>query len=605
MASSSLESSIDRAAKHYSSLFTLPSYRTIFLLTSLLCILGSILTVFLFADALFLLTLQFGLLLFLLSTLSDLIVRMALLKADPVYNLRRCAALSLFSLLLWFGFLLLGSLLTRVLTSLFWVYAFSIGFSAVCTLRLIVLSSTSSASNVRAIGASLAQPVICLIPMFSVAFSFGYVFKGVEFAIYFAASIAVSIITARIFTRAVDNVGVTALQTPTTTVLKAFLANWMENLTGPLERLFDKFGREGKVEFSLLGFKTDDSAGPVIVVSSFHPGPFKNVGSSLLPSMIQAVLEKSLGCVAAVPHGLFGHEFDLSSQRENQKVLEAIITSAHFSEFASEATKFVRVQKGAASASCQLFGRCALLTLTLAPETTEDFPQEVGDSIVGEAAKLGLEHVVIINAHNSINGLFHVNTVLGSLKEASLRALETASELQPSPFEVGAAKTVPEGLNVEDGMGPGGICTMIFKVGGEASAYVTIDGNNMVSGLREKIFASLRELGIQNGEIFTTDTHAVNAVVMTTRGYHPLGEAIPHERLISDIKGTVTEALSDMKPASAGWRSGTVPNVRIIGEKQIEEMSLLADKAVQEAKKTAVPLFAAAGVVLVLLLTIL
>jgi putative membrane protein len=440
--------------------------------------------------------------------------------------------------------------------------------------------------------------------MFYVAFSLGYVFESVGIAIFFAASISVSIITAHVFTRAVDDVGVEAFQTSTTTILKAFLANWMENLTVPLERLFEKFGKEGKVEFSLLGFKTDGSVGPVIVVSSFHPGPFKNVGSSLLPSMIQAALEKNLGYVVSVPHGLFGHEFDLSSQRENQKVLEAIISAAFFSEFTPEATKFVRVQRGVASASCQLFGGCALLTLTLAPETTEDFPQEVGDSILTEAAKLGLRHVVIINAHNSISNPFNVNTVLESLEETSLEALKTASESQPSSFEVGAAKIVPKGFSVEDGIGPGGICAIVFRVDGQVSAYVTIDGNNMVSGLREKILISLKELGIQNGEILTTDTHGVNAVVMTARGYYPLGEAIPHERLINDVKGTVAKALDDMKPASAAWRSGIVPNVKIIGEKQIKEMSLLADKAVQKAKKVAIPLFTVAGLVLVALLTI-
>ena len=36
-------------------------------------------------------------------------------------------------------------------------------------------------------------------------------------------------------------------------------------------------------------------------------------------------------------------------------------------------------------------------------------------------------------------------------------------------------------------------------------------------------------------EVFTTDTHAVSAVVVGPRGYHPVGEAMNPDRLIADI----------------------------------------------------------------------
>ena len=40
-------------------------------------------------------------------------------------------------------------------------------------------------------------------------------------------------------------------------------------------------------------------------------------------------------------------------------------------------------------------------------------------------------------------------------------------------------------------------------------------------------------------EVFTTDTHAVSALVTGSRGYHPVGEAMNHDQLISYI-GEVT-----------------------------------------------------------------
>lgn len=603
----SLESSIERAVKYYSSLFVLPSYRKITLLTFLSYVTGGILTIFLLDLSLsgIALALQFSLLLFLLSAISNLVIKQVFLKSDPIYSTRRCAALSMFSILLWFGFLIVGSLLTFLFNSWsFWIDLFSIGFAAICILRLIVFSSTSFTSYWRAVGSSLTQPLICLLPMFYVTYSVNYPFDS-NLIVYLLVSIPISILTAATFTSSVNNVGTKTFQIPTTSVLKAFLANWMENLNAPVESLFESFGREKTIDFSLLAFKTENRVKSVTVVSSFHPGPFKNVGSSLLPFMIQEALEKKMDCVVMVPHGLFGHEFDLSSQQQNQKVLRVMLNSTEFTNFGLKATRFVRAQKDVASASCQIFGDCAVLTLTLAPKTTEDFPQEIGDFVLEEASKIGLAYVIIINAHNSINDPFDVSMAIEPLKDAAQEVLKKASQVNPSSFEVGAAKAVLEEFSFEDGMGLGGICALVIRVGKQTCAYITIDGNNMVSGLREKVLDALRELGVDAGEVLTTDTHVVNAVGVTARGYHPLGEAIPHEKLINYIKHAAREALNNMKPASAAWHIGEVPNVRVIGEKQIKEITLLADKALKQAKKTAVPLFTAAGLLLAILLIIL
>lgn len=603
--SKGIEHSIERAARHYSSLFTLPSYPRITVLSLLVSIVGSVFALFLIANAPITLALQFGILLYSVSALSDLAVPRVFLKSDPIYNSRRCAALSMFSLLLWFGFIVAGSLLARLFAWSLWVALFSVGFAAVCILRLIVLVSTSSVSYSKITGASLIQPVFCLFPMLYTAAVMGYTIKITWLAGFFPLAVLVSFLSAHVFISSINRLGLEVLQTPATVILRAFLANWMENLTTPLERLFERFGKEKTISFSLLGFRAGKGFKSIIVVPSFHPGPFRNVGSSHLPHMIQEALEKRLQCVVAVPHGLFGHEFDLASQLQNQKVLKAILDSTEFVGFASKATGVVRAQREVAGATCQIFGDCALLTLTLAPETTEDFPREIGDFIVQEASNLGLARVLIVNAHNSINGAFDVISAMEPLKEAAAQALREASKEERRHFELGTAKIVPKEFSVEDGMGSGGICVSAFRVGGQTSVYVTIDGNNMVSGLRDRILASLEDLGVDAGEVLTTDTHEVNAVVMTARGYHPLGEAISPERLIRLVKAAVEKALSTMEPVSVGWRTGAASNVKVIGETQIQELPLLADRSVRRAKRIAVPLFLGAGLSLVAFLLIL
>jgi putative membrane protein len=172
--------------------------------------------------------------------------------------------------------------------------------------------------------------------------------------------------------------------------------------------------------------------------------------------------------------------------------------------------------------------------------------------------------------------------------------------MKPTLFNVGVAKSVPTEFSLEDGMGPGGIHVLLIRTQEDTCAYITIDGNNMVSGLREEILQALKDFSIDDGEIFTTDTHAVNAIVMTARGYHPIGEVMDHDILIRHIRENVKNALSNMEPASFGYRVGAVADVGVIGEDQIQKITLLADKALKRAKLISFPLFGVVGLVLVL-----
>jgi putative membrane protein len=183
--------------------------------------------------------------------------------------------------------------------------------------------------------------------------------------------------------------------------------------------------------------------------------------------------------------------------------------------------------------------------------------------------------------------------------------LEEAVSCELSRFEVGAAKLIPTDFSIKEGVGPGGISIVVVKVGDQKTAYVTIDGNNMVSGLREKILSSLKEIGVNDGEIMTTDTHIVNAVVKADRGYHPVGEAIDPNRLVEYIKEATTKALRNLEPMEASWHHENILGVKVIGERQINDLSLMVDEAAKKAKKTSTLVFPALAILLTLLLVFL
>jgi len=351
----------------------------------------------------------------------------------------------------------------------------------------------------------------------------------------------------------------------------------------------------------LLTFSAGERIKAVIVVPALHPGPFKNLGSSLLPSLIQTSMQNKFGCVVSVPHGLVGHELDVSSQPQTQRVVNSILDFVGFSPNHSAATPLVRTETAGSKASCQIFGNCAFITLTTAPKTMEDLPPELDAFIAAEAGKRGLL-ALAIDAHNSMGGPFDLDAAVASFREASVGCLEKALKRNYSSFSVGAATVIPKEFTVGDGMGHGGISVIVVEVGDQKVAYVTIDGNNMVSGLREKILLALNELGIDDGEILTTDTHSVCGMIRSSRGYNLVGEAIDHSKLIGYIREAAAQALDNVEPVDVSWRTEVIPKVKVIGEQQITELTVLADETTERVKKLAVSLFPAAALFLTVFL---
>ena len=174
--------------------------------------------------------------------------------------------------------------------------------------------------------------------------------------------------------------------------------------------------------------------------------------------------------------------------------------------------------------------------------------------------------------------------------------------LPTAPFKVGAATVFPKEFSQKQGIGTGGITVVVIEVNKQKTAYITIDGNNMVPKLREKILTSLTSLGFDDSEVFTTDTHAVSAIVTGKRGYHPIGEAIDHNLLIGYISEAANKAVENLEASKAGCIQFVVPKVRVIGEERLHSISSLVDEAIVKAKKVVAPIFGTEGLLLILLL---
>jgi len=601
----SLNQSINSALKHYSSMFFLPSFKKAVATLALICIGGvglSTFALFPSVDGL-VKSLFLGVSLFVAVLLADYILSKTALRSDPIYVLRRAAALSLFGLIIWLLFAVLGVVFGAFFGLWWWVKLCLFGFAAVLTFRAVVFISTSSEGVIQRLFSSLFSPFLC-IAMFIVFWSFLDGAIPLQVLPFLVISPILGCSFAFLFVFLLDRFGRRTFGVPSMSLFRAFMLNWVAGLNAPFEELLEQLGENEDIEVTLLKF---DSHKPkaAIIVPLVHPGPFKNIGSSLLPSLLKRDFEQEFGCDTCVPLGLLGHELDLVSQTQNQKIITQVIDSAKFSASAERATPFVKVTEGFATASCQVFGKTAFLSFTLAPKTTEDLPQELGRIVNEEAEKLGLECNVVVNAHNSIDDTVDVETSLSTLSELASKCLKKAVSLPSYAFEIGASTVFPKNFSLKDGMGSGGITAVVVKVAEQKTAYIVIDGNNMVSGLREKILSALKSTGFHESEVFTTDTHAVSAVVLGRRGYHPVGEVMNHDALTSYITEAAKTAEANLETCNAGCLRLVVPKVRVIGQARLESLSLLVDKALRWAKRAVAPIFVSEGVALIVLLAIL
>jgi putative membrane protein len=600
----SLNHSMKSALKHYSSMFFLPTFQKSVATVAVLCIGGVGLSTFILffsVDGL-LRSLFLGVSVFTAVLLSDCIISKIVLGRDPIYVLRRTVALSLFCWILWLFFIVLGVAFTPFFGLFWWVKLCLLGFATVTTFRAVVFIATSSVGFLRRIIASLLSPLLCIAP-FTVFWAGIDSSIPLQFLPFLVVSSIVGCSFAFLFVFLIDQLGRRMYDVPSMPLFRAFMLNWVAALNAPFEALLEKLGENEDIEVTLLKF---DSSQPkaAIIVPLVHPGPFKNIGSSLLPSLLKRDFEKAFGCDTCIPLGILGHELDLASQAQNQKIIDHVIDSAKFLAASDKATPFVKVTEGFVTASCQIFGKTAFLSFTFAPKTTEDLPQELGRIVNEEAEKLGLGCNIVVNSHNSINDTLE-DVPLDMLRDVALKCLKKTVSLPYYAFEIGASTVFPKDFTLKDGMGSGGITAVVVNVAEQKTAYVVIDGNNMVSGLREEIISALKSVGFHECEVFTTDTHAVSAVVLGRRGYHPVGEAMNHETLVRHIIEVAKAAASNLESCKAGCLRLVVPEVRVIGETRLASLSLLVDSALRRAKQIVAPIFVSEGLLLISLLALL
>jgi predicted neutral ceramidase superfamily lipid hydrolase len=501
----------------------------------------------------------------------------AILRGDKVLNFRRLLGMEILSWFLLVLALPLGAVAGMVLSNpTLWADGFFTVLVVSLPIRFLSIGSISSMGSLRKILASALPPILAIISFSIFGSSIGLsnapgtlLIRGIT-----AFVLGLSLSAGGVFgiIRNVERSGTPEVRDSPLTLFRVFLQHWLKSDPEPLEKRLGALGTEGTIEGSMLGFSGAKGAVGCVVVSNFHPGPYRDLGSGGLPSKLRASMERSKGGIVQVPHGISNHQLNIVSQMDVKRVIEKAIEQYPTATQIHDSSAMVRSTVGEAKASGQVFGNVALITLTLSPTDMEDLPSEVAVEVEREAQARGLT-AIVADAHNSLSNQTSITSEQArKLVEASVKVLDQLAHARRSPFRAGSAADPLGEFRLEDGIGPGGLSSLVVRNGNQIVAYLTIDGNNMHTGIREAILEDLETIGVADGEVMTTDTHLVTGLVRSTLGYYPVGAHLDVGLLKQKVRETVQRAMESMEESTTGLSKFSI-EVGVLGSETFQTIT--------------------------------
>ena len=460
-------------------------------------------------------------------------------------------------------------------------------YSVLALINNLAFLMTATSRWVVALPATLAQPVAGYVPiLFAYYYGGGGFFVAWELPalaiIYLVSFLAAGRLALYIGTRpihltyGVDGIG----------IFRAFLDHWVEGGDAgrkEIEEFFRIFAEPVEVHLGVVHIRERSTKRSIatLLTPSVHPGPWGRIGASDLPERLAKAIGQTGGEVMTL-HGASDHDLNPISQDEVAKVVRAAEGAfGEIGSYAPRASPFLR-EPGEFDACAQAFNGAVLAVHTSAPKPTDDVDGPSGYVIERHLEEAGAAPGIFVDAHNCLSpgaggvsfGTPKSRALAKRLPVVGARALVE----QRDGLRAGAARVPP--TRGGRGMGAMGVQALVIEAGGKRMAWVLVDGNNVMCGLREAARERLLHL-VDEVEVLTTDSHVVNVMV---GGFNPVGLKEPHDRVIEMMVHAVEEALGRLQDAEVGAARVEVEDVHVFGRGNTIRLSSSINSAVATAE---------------------
>ncbi|PKL68540.1 MAG: DUF2070 domain-containing protein [Methanomicrobiales archaeon HGW-Methanomicrobiales-1] len=345
----------------------------------------------------------------------------------------------------------------------------------------------------------------------------------------------------------------------------AFLAHLSEG-SHKLDDFFRSIGESVVVPQVSLVLQREGKEEIFLTVPNVHPGPLGEIGGSNLPKILHGML----GNASMVFHGSASHDFNPVDEVEVRKVGDAVLLARPLSCSNTGCTKSARYRCGSVDVLAQAFGDTIIVVATRSPLVTEDLDFSVGFSIMKSGEKY-FRHAGFVDAHNCMDaledGVYPATELAMEYIGAAEDAFAATAQAEQVRFSAGyAARALP--FSRQEGFGDLGVQVLVVDAGGQKTAYLLFDGNNMQTGARDEIRRRLLTC-VDECEVMTTDTHVVN----TVSGRNQVGLRIPVDSFYPLVKEAVMEALADAAPARSAGATAWCRGIVVFGSQRISQIA--------------------------------
>lgn len=376
-------------------------------------------------------------------------------------------------------------------------------------------------------------------------------------------------------------------------LLSLFIAHMNEG-SKSLESLFDNMGEPISTVVTFISFRTKKGIKSLFVSPSVHPGPLGDIGGSNMPT----ILAERFNHFTMIAHGPSTHDFNPVATRELDKIEDAIKTGLEKVEYSPKATLFKRYKEEKANIGVQFFNKGMVILSTFAPEGSDDIEFGVGLTMMTQSkSRCKVQDSIIVDCHNSFTpesggvlpGNDEVFEIITAIDKIDL-------ENEYHDIKVGCYENPMNDLGKNEGVGESGIKTMVIEVANQKTAYILFDSNNMEIGFRAEIIDTVKELGIDEVEVMTTDTHSVNTI---SRGYNPIG-LTKRAEITEYIKESVIKAIDDLEEVEVGTGTEKIENLKTFGPTNSTELISTISSIVAVSKIIAPVLFISAIIIVII-----
>jgi len=356
--------------------------------------------------------------------------------------------------------------------------------------------------------------------------------------------------------------------------------------TGNGERLMkalSEISESVSIRSSWVCIRNSEKPLAFFAIPGIHPGPVGDFGGSNLPVKIESFLPG----LSFAFHGANFNDHNPIYSKDIDRIGKEMAEASNNAVYSS---KSFSLNHAGTKPNCYSMGLNNALLLFYEPDKSDDVDPELATTLEGQNSDNELTKIFVDLHTQEIDK--HIGTPLYDgtpeskiLEQASFKSWTETLKSSYDSFKAGVNSLDCEDLDA--GIGPCGLRTIVFEIGGKTTAILLWDSNGFSKNLRNTL---KQELGgiVDNILLSTTDNHFVNK---KPGGENPLKYS---KDLVLNASTSIKNALNDLDYADASSGKITTDDINILGHGKQDSITSAVNTTIQIARYSWLPVYGSA-----------